>query len=694
MKLLFSVAIASFYGLTIHLLFGLFDGAMGIMSLSFFFIVPFLIGYLTVFLIRYKETETASRAFFLPWLSTFVILFITLCFGSEGRICWMMAFPLFAIVAGLGGVLAFNRKKRRAMRKEEMDFLKDDWDKPGSLKISFLFMLPLLAGFLEGDRTSSFEDFTVTKQIEVQAPPDSVWNTLMQDSRPVRTHSATLSTLLGFPHHLSTTLNMPVVGGTRLATYEKGLVFMETIRKIEPGRLMVVEIKTDPSKISKAIMDEHIVIGGKHIQLQEDDYQLTPLPNGRTLLSLSSHFSINTPFNWYAGLWAKLLMSDVLKEELKQFIWVTVQSQSGISLSPSLRKTADSLQQALILDSLNSLFSQIKTGKIDPALIGVEDSALNASIFSSFRGMEDHATRQVINVYPLSPQQYSISIAFLGKQPNQPGQPDSTVALQAILTVVAGIHQGKVSFSTPLSWLTRNWQKKQVGNITYYYQGVFHETVAKNFDRNNSRMAGRLGLPPEKFRFYLTDNYQEILQLQGYTFDLRYNGRTRGGYFDISHTIFAIQHSEDFSHDVFHYYASKVRSNQRNATADEGMAYSWGNAYYTDANGQMITQQALAAELRRYLTAHPSASLWTLFTDNPKILTQLAPEISVKSVISGLLCAEVDRQKGIQGLKALIDCGPGDENYLRVINELIGVNRGNFDEKVRELVASRRPRFS
>ena len=248
--------------------------------------------------------------------------------------------------------------------------------------------------------------------------------------------------------------------------------------------------------------------------------------------------------------------------------------------------------------------------------------------------MEDHATRQVINVYPLSPQQYSISIAFLGKQS------DSTVALQAILTLVAGMHQGKVSFSTPLSWLTRNWYKKEVGNITYYYEGIFHEPVAKNFDRNNSRMAGRLGLPPEKFRFYLTDNYQEILQLQGYTFDLRYNGRTRGGYFDISHTIFAIEHNEDFSHDVFHYYASKVRSNKRNATA-------------------------------------------------AKILTQLAPEISVKSVISGLLCDEVDRQKGIPGVKALIDCGPGDENYLRVINELIGVNRGNFDEKVRKLVASR-----
>ncbi len=79
---------------------------------------------------------------------------------------------------------------------------------------------------------------------------------------------------------------------------------------------MVVSIKTDPAKISKAIMDEHIVIGGKHVQLQEDEYKLEALPNGKTRLSLSSHFTINTPFNWYAGLWSKMLMADILKEEL------------------------------------------------------------------------------------------------------------------------------------------------------------------------------------------------------------------------------------------------------------------------------------------------------------------------------------------------------------------------------------------
>ncbi|MDO6432782.1 SRPBCC family protein [Flavitalea sp. BT771] len=317
MKLLLSVFFASFYGLTIRLLFDFFDGSLGIMSLSFFFLVPFLVGYLTVLLLPYKENHTATGAFFKALLPCMVIMAITLALNVEGLICWIMASPIIIIFAGFGGVMAFNRKKRRAMAKALWDFEKEDWQKPGSLKISFLFLLPLLAGAIEGDSTSSSKALTIEKQIELRAAPGAVWNALIAGSRtlagPRRT---TLSGLMGFPRHLSTTMQTPAVGGTRIATYEKGLEFVEAIKKIEPGRSLTLEITTDPSKISKAIMDEHIVIGGDHIKMGEDGYRLEPLPNGGTRLLLYSRFYIHTPFNWYAGIWARLLMSDVLRDEL------------------------------------------------------------------------------------------------------------------------------------------------------------------------------------------------------------------------------------------------------------------------------------------------------------------------------------------------------------------------------------------
>src|SRR5262249_29403745 len=152
-----------------------------------------------------------------------------------------------------------------------------------------------------------------------------------------------------------------------------------------------------------------------------------------------------------------------------------------------------------------------------------------------------------------------------------------------------------------------------------------------------------------------------VLQLLGYAYDWESNGRTRDGYGISSHTIFSIMHNEDFSHDAFHYYAAKVRAGgKRNSTAEEGLAYYWGNAYYTDPDGQMIDQPVLVKRLAQYIETNPSTSLWTLFNDNPKIYNDLAKEIAVKSVISGVLCEEVERQKGKEGVLALINCGAGD----------------------------------
>jgi hypothetical protein len=317
MKLLFSVLIATMYGLTIRLLYGIFDNVMGIMGVSFFFLAPFLIGYLTVILLPYKEEHTATGAFFKPWLTCGAILLITLLLNIEGAICWAMAFPLFAILAGLGGVRAFGRKRRRFRDKMDWDFEKDGWEKPGSLKVSFLFLLPLLAGAIEGDRTSSFEELRVEKQVEIKASQEAVWNALLSNKQTdIKSRGFTFSAFFGFPYHLNTTTGKVAVGGFRVANYEKGLTFMEIIEKMEPGRSLVLAIKTDPSKISKAIMDEHIVIGGKHVQLLQDEYRLEELPGGQTRLTLSSRFSINTPFNWYAGIWSKWLMSDILQEEL------------------------------------------------------------------------------------------------------------------------------------------------------------------------------------------------------------------------------------------------------------------------------------------------------------------------------------------------------------------------------------------
>ena len=317
MKFISAVLFTTLYGLTVRLLFGFFDNLFSIMGLTFLMLSPLVIGFLTIILIPYKKIRTSKGAFFKPWITCLVLLVVTILFNVEGTICWIMIFPLFAVFAGLGGIIAYNIKKRRHQEDIEMDIDREDWEKPNTLQLSFLLLLPLIAGAWEGSRTLVPKEITITKQVVIAASTANVWQQLLTINtiNSSKRHSS-FTDVLGFPHHLLTTLNTPAVGGKRIATYEKGLCFTETITQYKPQQLMVLKVDTDPTTISPTVLDEHIVIGGKHVNILEDTYQLEPLADGTCRLSLSSRFYINTPFNWYAGIWANFLMSDILKSEL------------------------------------------------------------------------------------------------------------------------------------------------------------------------------------------------------------------------------------------------------------------------------------------------------------------------------------------------------------------------------------------
>ncbi len=322
MKSLFAIVFATFYGFIFRLFFGYLGDYMEVMSISFLCILPFLIGYLTVILQPNEKEITSSSAFFLPWLSSLVILFITILLSIEGTICWIMIYPFFAVLAGIGGLIAnhFRNKNKQKSRTTEHDpYILDqnDWDKPTQLTFGALLLLPMVCGLLEGDRTTSRQDYTETETVIINAPAEKIWQTLGSidkvDSKDKPTY---LTNMMGFPKHKETTLDSFALGGKRTAYYERDFYFDEIITEFDKNRVLGLEVNIDPTRIPADALDEHIVIGGKHLDILEDVYHLYPQPDGTTRVQLSSHFFINTPFNWYAGIWAKCIMSDLLHGEL------------------------------------------------------------------------------------------------------------------------------------------------------------------------------------------------------------------------------------------------------------------------------------------------------------------------------------------------------------------------------------------
>jgi len=232
-----------------------------------------------------------------------------------------------------------------------------------------------------------------------------------------------------------------------------------------------------------------------------------------------------------------------------------------------------------LFNALDTLLAHANQRKVMPNETNPSGSAISLNIFNSLGGIENNKKEnnahyykpRVINLYPLTENHYMIAVAFLGSSGND-------VSLRAVINLTATLNNGSFTFAIPLSFYTRNWKTKQVGLITYHYQENINVQRAEKFDRNNKRIASKLGLQPEKFDFYLSDNYQGILHLLGYEFDSESTGNTTEGYGPDFGNIFSIMHNEDFSHDVFHYYAAKIRKHERNGAAEEGVAYSWGNA--------------------------------------------------------------------------------------------------------------------
>lgn len=369
-------------------------------------------------------------------------------------------------------------------------------------------------------------------------------------------------------------------------------------------------------------------------------------------------------------------------------------AQETIKIPRFLQNSMDSITKQNFNQSLETFFLEMKQGKLNEDLLTPQRADLTKSQLQELVNYETkkdstakkNQDKQLINIYPISNDKYFITISYIYQNP------ETNPILLYNINLIATESSDKFTFSVPLDYLTRYWKTETVGNITYHFRENINIERAIIFDNKNIEIAGKLGLKPEKLDFYMTDNFQEISELLGFGYSLYSNGKYRDGYGVDSKTIFAVMNNEDFSHDMFHYYSGQINKRaNRNWITEEGIAYAWGNAYYTDKNGEMVTNERLVTELKDYLTKNPNTNIFEIFSNNEKIFNNIASEISVRSVISGIIANQVEKEKGADGISKLINAGSQDrlESYLKATDELIGINKENFNSKVGELIKNK-----
>ena len=250
-----------------------------------------------------RRPITSVATLIRPSLLNLAFILTALLFKLEGLICLLIILPLFLLLGVIGAVVygVWQRKKEQR----------------NPYALTALVLLPVFIGLCEVYFESPDSLQRVENRVAIAAPPAAVWEQIIRvPAIQPRELGASPVDWLGFPRPVAATLSHEGVGGVRHATFERGVLFVETVDRWEPERCISFSIRAQTATIPPTTFDEHITVGGKYFDVLRGTYELRPTAAGQTELILWSDHRLSTRLNPYAGLWTRYVMSEIQRRIL------------------------------------------------------------------------------------------------------------------------------------------------------------------------------------------------------------------------------------------------------------------------------------------------------------------------------------------------------------------------------------------
>ncbi len=275
-----------------------------LMSKAFLFGVPFVLGFVQVYISEKYGPRRWWERLTMPWVPALLCLAASMIFFWEGLICAVLFAPLTLVLSSLGGIAAGIVRDAVHPQRRNLVFL-------------CCLMLPVAIAPVENLRPPQEQMRTVATAIEIDAPPAILWDQIksvpairVSELRDSWTHR------IGFPRPVQATLSHEGIGGVRRATFEGGVLFIETVTRWDPPHRLAFTIHAGTASIPPGTLDEHVTIGGPYFDVLEGEYIIEPSAGNRTTLRLSSRHRLSTRFNSYAALWSDAILRDIQEEIL------------------------------------------------------------------------------------------------------------------------------------------------------------------------------------------------------------------------------------------------------------------------------------------------------------------------------------------------------------------------------------------
>jgi hypothetical protein len=344
--------------------------------------------------------------------------------------------------------------------------------------------------------------------------------------------------------------------------------------------------------------------------------------------------------------------------------------------SPLIQRLVNSLQ-GLVSDTLGFSHSQY---------VDLQHLQKNSYFFDEIKAANILLNRkntgnkcQILNIILQRKGLYKISLAFTNSTSGQ---------LERIYTLLARDRQGYFVFECPLDYNVQDWTVKTIGDIRFHYQGTFNQEQAEQFDRLNQRIAKTLEVQRLEIDYYKSNTIQETYRVVGIDYDVSSNGESINSISDTStNTLFGGIDWFGYGHGLVHLYCKKYLTKQgiKNRQVEEGFAYFLGGCWE-------VKLQDLKKDLKNYLSDNPMSSPLQVFglktyLDPTKFHYTFAPiddGVRGKHIMLGMFCEELDKSnKSFE----LLMCGKTEDQLWLKLNVLLGINKDNFDVKLRELLS-------
>lgn len=261
---LWGVAIA----LGAELLFTLTFGSYGI---ALFVGTPFVVGIVAAYCgARDGDRHPIGTAQFALLIASGILF----GFAFEGLFCLVIAYPLAALAAVIGGAIGTALGRMRASQ---------------GTAFSAIALLPLLLAAELA--TPPRADFLDSRSIDVDAPPTAVWESIVHMGTIRNAPAAPFGWGLAYP--VAGHIGGEGAGAIRLGVFSTGTAY-EKVTRWEPGRELWFDVLSDPPMMRESnpfgpVRAPHL---DGYFTTHHARFSLLALPGGRTRLTLATDHTL------------------------------------------------------------------------------------------------------------------------------------------------------------------------------------------------------------------------------------------------------------------------------------------------------------------------------------------------------------------------------------------------------------------